>query len=43
MSNKIPDLKPELAALLDHRTEERSAGIKSRSGAILHRLYREIS
>jgi hypothetical protein len=42
MSKKIPELKPELIAFLQHRNEERSPGIKSRSMEILDRLYKEI-
>lgn len=42
ISQRLPGIKPELAAFLQHRNEERSPGIKSRNRVILEKLYREI-
>jgi hypothetical protein len=42
ISNRIPELKPELVSILQHRKDEKSAGIKARSADILKRLNKEI-
>jgi len=42
ISNLIPEIKPELIAILQSKSSESSAGIKSRSGELLKKLYEEV-
>jgi len=42
ISQKEPELKPELIALIESQYEMSSAGYKNRAGKLLHKLLKEI-